>query len=288
MKFALLSYANARNIGDSIQSLAVAQHVDQDHGFVERDFLNRYEGGPAVVVMNGWFSHEPQNWPPAPAIKPIFFGFHMAPETAPAYGRHAAYLKQHEPIGCRDRTTVEIIRSWGVEAYLSGCATMTFPRRTAEPKEPRLILVDQTRRHFPRPQRRGYVELEHLLDFYPSAATRLAMARDLLDFYRDEAGMVVTRRIHCAMPCAAMGIPVLYTGERDGRTEVIDWMGIPSVRTRRFPKTDLLNPAVRAVDFEDRKAEIAADLRSRLAAHGVKLAQWPPASARPADAGHPA
>lgn len=271
MKISLLGFSNTQNIGDNIQTLAVAQHIGQSYDLVDRDFLSDYVGEPCAVVLNGWFSHEPQNWPPSPDITPIFFGFHMTAKTAEIYKQHINYFKKYEPIGCRDQATAEVIRSWGVGAYVSGCATMTFPRRQRKPEDPKLILVDQTRRHFPREQRRGHVQINHQVAPYISSSTKFDMARQLIDYYRDNAGVVVTSRIHCAMPCAAMGIPVLYTGVREGRTEIIDMMGIVSVKTRRFPKTDLKKLRVQAVDFEDKKAQIVADLRSKLQMCGVSL-----------------
>lgn len=38
----------------------------------------------------------------------------------------------------------------------------------------------------------------------------LPAAKTLLQTYRDEAALVITSRIHCAQPCLAMGIPVVF------------------------------------------------------------------------------
>ena len=48
-----------------------------------------------------------------------------------AQPHHAAYYRQHEPIGCRDVATVELLRQIGVEAYLSGCHTLTLQNGAA-------------------------------------------------------------------------------------------------------------------------------------------------------------
>lgn len=37
-----------------------------------------------------------------------------------------------------------------------------------------------------------------------------AAASALLKRYRDEAGLVITTALHCAQPCAALGIPVVF------------------------------------------------------------------------------
>ncbi|WP_018184212.1 polysaccharide pyruvyl transferase family protein [Kaistia granuli] len=270
MKIALLDYSNTVNIGDNIQTLAVAQHVDQAYDLVDRDFLHAYSGEPVVVVMNGWFTHEPQNWPPSPAITPIFFGFHMTPDAAEAYRHSRDYFARFAPIGCRDKATAEILKSWDVDAYVSGCATMTFPTRSEEPRQPKLVLVDQPFKHFLSGERRGHVSISHEVPSYMSRATKFQVAKDMLEFYRDHAGMVVTSRIHCAMPCAAMGIPTVYTGIQEGRTKVIDMIGIPSAQTKRFPRTRLAELSVKAPNFEDVKARVIADLQARLGAHGIR------------------
>ncbi|WP_419913556.1 hypothetical protein [Hoeflea sp.] len=95
MKLGLLKYRSSLNVGDNIQTLAVAQHVKQTDHHVERDFLNEYDGEECVVVLNGWFSDEPANWPPSDKIHPIFFGFHMSPKAASAYQKHREYFKKY-------------------------------------------------------------------------------------------------------------------------------------------------------------------------------------------------
>jgi hypothetical protein len=271
LKVALLDYSNATNIGDNIQTLAVAQHIDQDYDLVDRDFLNLYEGDPVLVVMNGWFTHLPKNWPPAPAITPLFFGFHMTQRTFPVFEQYADYFRKFAPIGCRDEATAEKFRSWGVESYVSGCATMTFPAREKEPEQPKLILVDQPFKHFLSKERRGYVSITHELQPYMSSMVKMQAAKELLGFYRDNAGMVVTSRIHCAMPCAAMGIPVVYSGVREDRTAVVDMIGIRTVETRRFPRTRLADLRTAKPNFDGVKRRIIEDLHARLVAHGVKV-----------------
>ena len=271
MNVALLKYSNTDNIGDDIQTLAVAQHINQEYSLVDRDFLHRYVGEPCAVVMNGWFTHQPQNWPPAPAITPIFLGFHLNPKVASEFEKHKAYFERFAPIGCRDQATADIIKSWGVDAYVSGCATMTFPARKNEPAEPKVILVDQNRHHFVGLERRLAIKVGHILPFPIESKVRLEAAENLLDFYRLNAGLVVSSRIHSAMPCAAMGIPVVYTGPREGRTAIIDLIGIPSVRTTRFPRTRIGSLPARRPAFEDVKMRITRDLHARLEAHGVKV-----------------
>lgn len=269
MKLSLLSFSNTTNIGDNIQSVAVAQHVNQEYGYVDRDFLNSYDAEPCAVVMNGWFSHEPRNWPPAEAITPIFFGFHMTPDTARFYEQHKDYFKRFEPIGCRDNATADFFNSWGVKTYVSGCATMTFPTRTEAPQDPLVVFVDQDPKQFSGKSgiRRNFVS--HEFPNYTSNGLKFSAARELLDYYKEKASLVITSRIHCAIPCAAMGIPVLYTGIIEGRTKIIREIGIPEMSLNFLlrPKLPLLN--ILPVNYEDKKKEIIVNLKLELNRRGI-------------------
>lgn len=116
------------NIGDYVQALAAAQYFDcEKFDFIDRESLNTYTGESTKVIMNGWFMFT-KNWPPSDQIYPLFVAFHinstahdvlLSPESI-------EYFKKHEPIGCRDEKTCELLKSHGVEAYFSGCLTLTL------------------------------------------------------------------------------------------------------------------------------------------------------------------
>jgi hypothetical protein len=57
-------------------------------------------------------------------------------------------------------------------------------------------------------------------------ATKLKYAQDLIEFYRDNARLIITTRLHCALPCIAMGIPVVFFGDpTDFRTRIVKDIG---------------------------------------------------------------
>lgn len=279
MKLRLLKYSNTDNLGDVIQTLAVSQHVVDHAGYIDRDFLSTYDGEECAVVLNGWFSHEPQNWPPSPAITPIFFGFHISAEAKPFYEKHKGYFKRFEPIGCRDRGTAEILQGWGVDAYVSGCATMTFSQRASAPADPKTIVVDVSRHLFNRQDRAQFVHLEQRMPVFwrlvPQEA-KIETAKALLKLYRDEAGQVITSRIHSALPCFAMGIPTVYCGVVEYRTSVVDDVGIATHQLSSYRRQRVTSLPFRTPDFREKKQEMANDLRSRLADLGVGLSDWAP------------
>ena len=154
-----------------------------------------------------------------------------------------------EGIGCRDRGTMRELKDLKIKSYLSGCFTMTIqPLPDVEPhgkvvltdlsdelvrfvkrrttKETVIVSHDnkvpmmpkeavefaaQYRRarrtptsHYPRILDRAY----HASCYPGSWAYRYALVEGLLRFYQG-ASLVVTGRLHSALPCLALGTPVL-------------------------------------------------------------------------------
>ena len=96
-------------------------------------------------------------------------------------------------------------------------------------------------------------------------------AFELLEIYRTQAKAVITSRIHCALPCAAMGVPVLYTGPVDYRTKIIHEVGIPCKSSGFFNRVNIGDIPTAVVTYPELKAKITSGLRDRIKAHGVKL-----------------
>lgn len=121
--------AEVKNIGDYIQSLAQAQFIGKWDELVEREKLNELSGDtPIKVVMNAWFMRHSECFPPSEIVEPLFISFHVTPKIENEFFNDAVveYLKQHEPIGCRDYCTLEMMKKYGIDAYFSGCLTLTL------------------------------------------------------------------------------------------------------------------------------------------------------------------
>lgn len=133
MKNGLLIYEPNRggifNIGDYIQSLAASQFFTQkDFVYVSRERLHEYKGDDIRLIMNGWFMQNPGNWPPGAKIHPLFVSFHLnsLARKEMMTEKSISYFKQYAPIGCRDYDTVSLLKSRGIDAYFSGCLTLTL------------------------------------------------------------------------------------------------------------------------------------------------------------------
>jgi lipopolysaccharide biosynthesis glycosyltransferase/tetratricopeptide (TPR) repeat protein len=159
----------------------------------------------------GWFCHPPFGAaPPLPFpdnVRPFFISFHLNKPyllTAEAI----AYLKRFEPVGCRDWSTVYWLLNAGVEAFFSGCITLTLALPGKRPAGQTVYAVDAPKGW--RPVEDVQVErIEHKDASIRSAGftDNLVAAIGLLDRYRS-ARRVITSRLHCYLPCAALGVPV--------------------------------------------------------------------------------
>lgn len=116
------------NIGDYIQSIAARQFLSNVDIYLNREFLNKPISEKVKLIMNGWFMHNPENWPPTSNIIPLFVAFHLnkLAENKMLSQEGIEYLKLHEPIGCRDKYTESLLKSKGIDAYFSGCMTLTL------------------------------------------------------------------------------------------------------------------------------------------------------------------
>lgn len=244
VSFAGLSYSTA-NLGDEIQTIAADRFVGQIEARFDRDHLKTVRSDRKyVLILNGWYSENVKTcFPPAECFIPVIIGFHISEESKDYLLSSSClqYFKQHEPIGCRDSQTMKWLKEAGVDAYLSKCLTLTLPKRPAEPKNPKVIIVDlpaHIEQLIPPGQRKDAVHLTHELRASPEE--KLKKARWLLEYYRDNAGLVITSKLHCALPCLAVGIPVVFFGDPgDYRLSVASSCGLRIHRTTLLARPKL-------------------------------------------------
>lgn len=266
MKYGVLTYTDiapfpSGNVGDYIQSLAAIQFLPRIDVFVEReDMQGVADQGDIFLIMNGWFMHRPENFPPPKNIHPFYISFCVADERMLSSDA-ISHLKEHEPIGCRDIATLEALSARGVKAYFSGCLTLSLEKSTRSKKESVYIVdvSDVILKNMPdylvkRAHRVSHLaslfrewrdifymgrvkffkegRIGKMIDFFyfvmwcipvsiirflftmrskKSVATflNLVRARVLLDSY-SRAELVVTSRLHVALPCLAFGTPVVF------------------------------------------------------------------------------
>jgi hypothetical protein len=164
--------------------------------------------------MNGWFMHTVKNFPPPPHVIPIFISFHCAKEAL--ISENVQYFRDHSPIGCRDEATVELFQKYSIPAYFTGCLTLTFDPCFEKGDE--ILIVDiNTCKYIPGVSfdtselpTAQYLYHDISPDVCPLDPTeRLKIAEKFLERYR-RARLVITTRLHCALPCRAFRTPVHF------------------------------------------------------------------------------
>jgi hypothetical protein len=252
------------NIGDYIQSIAARQFLPQVNAFIERDSIADYQGDRVRVIMNGWWHIFKGNAVPSQQIDPLYVSIHITnPKEVPAEA--IAHFKLHEPIGCRDHATMNFLQGQGVDAYFSGCMTLTLGKTYAVPPAERTntvyyvnfdrnVLINymkskmfitvgftppkvRQRLHnivnmfFPEYAQCRHIYRDHTFPLTLSEDDRFCIADQFLRDYA-RAKLVITSKIHCALPCAGMGTPVLLmmTNPQDARfggiKELLNHLGV--------------------------------------------------------------
>lgn len=324
-KIGLLAYnfpfKKSANVGDYVQSLAALGCFGRDICDVElinREELHKYNGPVVTMMMNGWFMHRPENWPPSKSIDPIFLAFHINPSVYAQFGRpeSIAYLKANQPIGCRDNSTLKFCRSNGIDAFYSGCLTLTLDRSryTQETDRSGVLFVDvlhgkgSLRSLFRREDIDGIAktlripkylitkffsidslsvenkiaaatnslnrtDLTTQISTASSETERFNLASRFLRHYAN-AEVVVTSRIHVALPCLAFETPVLFVNPEidesrfDGIAELFTTVSADELEAMSTSEVaelinKLRNPSDYIVIRESLKERVAEALRKR-------------------------
>lgn len=252
-KYSLLTYEsdiyikrNWINLGDYVQSTAAKQFIPSVDAFIPRDHMNSYHGDPVKMIMNAWYMDIPENFPPSNNIEPLYVSIHINSTIVDKIFSPAAitHLKKFQPIGCRDFYTRDLLISKGIDAYYSGCMTltlgqkykrdnitddvyfidvmydsMTIPELVRQPLRFGKRILNGRAFEFSHRNKvlKKYFDSELLKNAkfetqiipYISANEGFRLADDFLKRLAN-AKLVVTSRIHTALPCLAMGTPVIF------------------------------------------------------------------------------
>lgn len=269
MDIGLLHNKRITNIGDDIQAYAVARLLPRVDRMVDRENMHtdaHFNNKPTATVMAAWFMGKKWEWPPADCLRPLFTSFHYTDfEAYPlrylrsSYeyitGPGADYLRSWGPIGCRDLFTMEQLQARGIEAYFSGCVTLTLPQQPTTADAKKYVCAVDVTAPVEKKIRQIYEgsglevrKMTHLTT--PSDDSKFSdrskAVEALLTTYQN-AYCVITRRLHVALPCLAMGTPVILVNNNMHPSRFrpySDW--IPHMTPEEFLERDvadmLLNP----------------------------------------------
>lgn len=210
------------NIGDVLQAVAVADHLPEAPVVLDREDLpGAADRGRLLLFANGWYMHDYSKFPPPPNIVPVYASVHFSNAAILQKRENILHFKKHGPVGARDWKTLAMLRAAGVPSYYSGCFTAGLKPRPADRGGGKLLVVDGIDHRLPdaaveeigrrlgmRPERVSHDPEGSSLPFAEYAVQSFARAGALLQAYCS-AEIVVTTKIHCALPCLAMGVPVV-------------------------------------------------------------------------------
>ena len=220
-------FAHTSNLGDDVQTIAQMQFIPKGSDIIilDRENINK-ENRKCNVIMNGWWMHNDKNFPPHCNVNPLYIAFHIE-KTGLVSPEAIKHYKQHEPIGCRDLHTMTLLKNKGVDAYFSGCLTLTLKNPFPYPKRDKIYIVDAhlsskviypwgsnhlLQKLIPKYVRDQAEYIEHEipegLDQNDMYARQKYVQENLLNKYA-QARLVITSRLHCALPCVAYNTPVI-------------------------------------------------------------------------------
>lgn len=249
MKYGLIVYKGTGNIGDDVQSYAMERFLPRVDYLIDREHIDSFyteTGETVAAVCGGWYLHRALNWPPSPFLNPVLpisIHFRRSKFAMDDYG--GEWFKKFSPIGCRDENTLKRFKRSGIPAYLSGCCTLTLEPFKNAPSHNKIILTD-----VPEPvvefvkahTKKEIVIFSHhsgrfksIIEFaeaedktkmtFGSAfeevtqfkhmtwLQRRTLVEELLKCYQG-ASLVITSRLHAALPCLALGTPILLVTDK--------------------------------------------------------------------------
>ena len=235
------------NRGDYIQSLAALQYLPKNCKpyFIDRDEVSYYHGKKVKLIFNSWNTLCRGNKNISALINPIFISYHLKDKDAlPSI--YIDNLKKYAPIGCRDISTRDNFIKYGINAYFSSCLTTTLDIDYAIKDKERnneIIFVDYKFGNyyladkflyslkFYNLNKANITIISHYFKLNLSHIDRFILAKSLLNKYA-RAKLVISTRIHAALPCLSLKTPVIlinkfYDYERfPGLYELLNTVGI--------------------------------------------------------------
>lgn len=267
MKSALYTYCTP-NIGDDFQSYVMAGIVGQPEIWIDRDKAAVYQGEECRVIANAYMTIEA--FPISPKIRPEFVAIHLGGMEKPMEPDKLEYLLNNTdlagPIGCRDMETFRCLDRLKVPSYFAGCPTSLCEPFPGVETEDFILFVDVDPLMFGHLNRQQNVQwlTQRVAIKGPSARQSLCHLRHQL---YSAASLIVTSKIHVALPCLGMGKPVIFIRQNiqsPGRLSALP----EGFKTYEAGSPDVwkmeLEPHAQLFDISDYRQHVRSHLMQRL------------------------
>ncbi len=265
------------NLGDYIQTIATEQAVCHCLNKINivpifkpvlRSNLVTHEGG--TCIMQGWYEHKQLTFLPGRDTRPVWIGTHFTNDTRTLLSHLFRASEIHLfDVGCRDKSTMEFCQSLGIKSYFSRCLTLTLPKRKdSETKKAEVVYIvdctDEIIKYLPKRIKKGakiITQRDYKQAPWQGWKDSRKAAELLLAEYRKNAKLIITTALHCAQPCMAMGIPVVFINPEYNEADRFSSMHgiIPLYSINDLIEKKVIFPTEAPV-FEDLKLAILKNL----------------------------
>jgi hypothetical protein len=224
--YSVLDYSNrvkhapVANSGDEVQSIAAAQFVPAVFKLVDRDA--GVTASHETFIANAWWGSN-FKWPPPDDAHPLILAAHYSAAGMRVLKQNADWFKNHYNkevglVGARDFGTLHTLKALGIRSYFSACLTLTFDIKAPTTERKHVVIADIPKMaSLPAHVRANAIVLQANVgaDVKDSRTGRLAWAFQNLRTIGEQARLVVTSRIHIALPAMAQGVPVVFVTADD-------------------------------------------------------------------------
>lgn len=202
------------NVGEEVQWLAAERFLPRIDILANKNRLSDLcPSQHTKLIMNGWYTMRPRRVIPGTNVEPLLISMHIRPECYKDFskGKLRDFLLRNGPVGCRDESTHRFLENESIPSYYSGCLTLTLQRNPKVEQNGYVICVGLTDEEVSVVEKRTthkVVSINRLVPMIYSQETRMDIARAFMALYQG-AHCVVTKMLHVALPCLALGTPCL-------------------------------------------------------------------------------
>ncbi len=223
-EYYLIEGEKKNNLGDVLQGMVAKQFLNPNSICINREKIKSGDYKPGLVIANGWFQHNTEEFPFNKNLTPVYISFHVAKSELLKKQETRNHLKAYSPIGCRDIQTKYLLLFWGIPAYFSGCLTMTSSSliNNENQNSNEILLVDNIDHQIPESIKNKLsvildAEIIHLNHdpksnnslFHEYVEIESQNMVQLLERYKN-AELIITSKLHVALPCLSLNKKVLF------------------------------------------------------------------------------
>lgn len=232
-----MKYSYTTNLGNEIQSIAARRFLPKIDYYIEHEKLNLFNTHEKVkMIMNGWYLDCLKSWPPSDSIDPLLISMHFTTsfnntKKVISSKESKDFFSSYGPVGCRDYATLNLLNELDIDAYYSGCLTLTLESDKPKTDNEYIVVnsnksveiieflksktdlpiydINQLTIHsFDKKYLERLPTFNRLTSFY-DFNEKFFIAENILNIYKN-AHCVLTDRVHCAFPCLALKTPILF------------------------------------------------------------------------------